>query len=45
MQVIILKQNKIFIKISTKYLDFLDLFLEKKALMLLEQIKLIKYIV
>lgn len=36
-QIAVLKQNKVFIKISIKYSDFLNIFLEKKALVLLEQ--------
>lgn len=45
MQVIILKQNKVFIKISTKYSHFFDVFLEKKGLVLLKQTKFNKHII
>lgn len=34
MQIAILKQNKVSTKILTKYLDFTNIFLEKKALVL-----------
>lgn len=43
MQVVVLKKNKAFTKILTKYLDFLNIFLYKKALVLSEQINLNKH--
>lgn len=39
MQITVLKQSKAAIKVFIKYLDFLNVFSEKKALLLLEQIK------
>lgn len=36
-QVVALKQNKAFIKVSIKYSDFLDVFLEEKTLVLSKQ--------
>ena len=37
MQIATLKQNKVFIKVLIKYSDFVDVFSEKKALVLLKQ--------
>lgn len=42
MQISSLKQNKAFIKVLSKYSDFADIFSEKEAFVLLEQIELNK---
>lgn len=44
-QILTLKQNKVFIKVLTKYLDFFDIFFKKKVLVLFKQIEFNKYVI